>query len=255
MTAPPDHLALAVRPGSPPAGAAAPMAAMSPVALIAPTPDAAPGTMRGPSGATSGDGGATTSSKGDLVEAAEFDAFYAGSVRRLVGQLYAMTGNAAEAQDVVQEAFVRAWDRRAQLATVDNPEAWVRTVAYRLAVSRWRKARNMAIAWRRHGPPPDVAGPEVDNPALVAALRLLPEEQRRAIVLHHLCDLSVEQVAAETGSPTGTVKARLSRGRAALARHLTDAGEGPHPRPTSARTPAPDAASRRAALTLEDPDA
>lgn len=260
MTAPPDlaHAArfdLAGRPAVHLAPATAPGSAGR----------AGAGTMRAPAGTTAGAGTATRSStsnrtshshsEGDLVEAAEFDAFYAGSVRRLVGQLYAMTGNAAEAQDVVQEAFVRAWDRRAQLAGVDNPEAWVRTVAYRLAVSRWRKARNMAIAWRRHGPPPDVAGPEVDNPALVAALRLLPEEQRRAIVLHHLCDLSVEQVAAETGAPTGTVKARLSRGRAALARHLTDAGEGGPTRPAPSRTSAPDAAPGRAALTLEDPDA
>jgi RNA polymerase sigma-70 factor (ECF subfamily) len=56
----------------------------------------------------------------------------------------------------------------------------------------------------------------VETPLIVAALQRLPEEQRRAIVLHHLCDLSVEQVAAEVGAPTGTVKARLSRGRAAL---------------------------------------
>jgi RNA polymerase sigma-70 factor (ECF subfamily) len=62
----------------------------------------------------------------------------------------------------------------------------------------------------------------VHNAALVAALKQLPEAQRRAIVLHHLCDLSVEQVAAETDSPTGTVKARLARGRAALAQLLSD---------------------------------
>lgn len=41
------------------------------------------------------------------------------------------------------------------------------------------------------------------------------------MVLHHVCDLSVEQIAAETGAPAGTVKARLARGRAALARHLS----------------------------------
>jgi RNA polymerase sigma-70 factor (ECF subfamily) len=57
---------------------------------------------------------------------------------------------------------------------------------------------------------------------LVEALRLIPEAQRRAVVLHHLCDLSVEQVAAETGCPVGTVKVHLSRGRAALARLLAD---------------------------------
>lgn len=186
---------------------------------------------------------------GELVDAAEFDAFYAGSVRRLVGQLYAMTGDRAEAQDVVQEAFVRAWDARAQLSQTRNPEAWVRTVAWRLAVSRWRKARNATIAWRRHGPPADAMEPSIDNTVLVAALRRLTEEQRRAIVLHHLCDLSVEQVAAETGAPVGTVKARLSRGRAALAEHLgageaTGTAEVPDPR-TGGRSPSRSAQVRR----------
>lgn len=62
----------------------------------------------------------------------------------------------------------------------------------------------------------------------MAALRQLPQAQRLAIVLHHLCDLSVEQVASETGAPVGTVKARLSRGRAALAKQLgTDEADEP----------------------------
>lgn len=155
----------------------------------------------------------------------EFDAFYAASSRRLVSQIYAMTGDLAESQDAVQEAFVRAWDHRRRLASTEHPEAWVRTVAYRIAVSRWRKARSAAAAWRRHGEPDPVPEPEPTNAALVAALRRIPEAQRRAIVLHHLCDLSVEQVAHETGAPVGTVKARLSRGRAALAQLMSDPTE------------------------------
>ena len=63
-----------------------------------------------------------------------------------------------------------------------------------------------------------------DHVALVHALRELPEAQRRAIVLHHMCDLPVVEVAAETGVPVGTVKARLSRGRTALMSLL---GDGP----------------------------
>ena len=70
-----------------------------------------------------------------------FDAFYAASFGRLVGQIYAMCGSVTEAQDCVQEAFIRAWDRRRTLDVDQAPEAWVRTVAYRLAVSRWRRAR------------------------------------------------------------------------------------------------------------------
>jgi RNA polymerase sigma-70 factor (ECF subfamily) len=58
--------------------------------------------------------------------------------------------------------------------------------------------------------------------ALVAALRQLPEAQRQALVLHHIADLPVQAVAREVGVPEGTIKARLSRGRAALAALLTE---------------------------------
>ena len=160
------------------------------------------------------------------MEAAEFDAFYLASVHRLVGTLYAMTGDLAESQDVVQEAFVRAWDHRAKLDRCQNPEAWVRTVARRLAISRWRRAQTLVLAWQRHGPAPLIEPPDLPDPELAAALRQLPVAQRHAIVLFYLCDQSVEQVAAETGAPIGTVKARLSRGRTALARSL--AGKNLH---------------------------
>jgi RNA polymerase sigma-70 factor (ECF subfamily) len=157
------------------------------------------------------------------VDADEFDDFYGATVDRLTGQLYAMTGDLAEAQDVVQEAFVRAWQRRRSLSSAEHPEAWVRTVAWRLAVSRWRRMRNSLAAGRRQAAQ---AGqqrpPSVDSMALVAALRQIPETQRVAIVLHHLCDMSVDQVAIETGVPVGTVKARLARGRAALAPFVND---------------------------------
>ncbi len=157
------------------------------------------------------------------MDAAAFDAFYVESFPRLTGQVYAMCGDLTEAQDCVQEAFVRAWDRRRVLDEAQSPEAWVRTVAWRLAVSRWRRS---LLALR----PPDRARtaplttpePDVGHVALVRALQQIRPEQRRAVVLHHLCDRSVAEIAAETGVAVGTVKARLSRGRAALAVLLTD---------------------------------
>ncbi|TQK52683.1 RNA polymerase sigma-70 factor (ECF subfamily) [Streptomyces sp. SLBN-118] len=168
-----------------------------------------------------------------LVTEEEFDTFYAASFPRLVGQLYALTGDHGEAQDVVQEAFVRAWDRRVHFLADAAPEAWIRTVAMRLAVSRWRRARRWLELVRHHPPADRTPGPGPEHTVLVEALRQLPEAQRQAVVLHHLCDLSIEQIAAETGSPAGTVKARLSRGRAALAKLLSpeesaDEREGSH---------------------------
>ena len=75
------------------------------------------------------------------MDAEEFDDLYAASFGRLVHQLHAMIGDRDEAQECVQEAFVRAWSHRRRLDRSHAPEAWVRTTAYRLAVSRWRRAR------------------------------------------------------------------------------------------------------------------
>jgi RNA polymerase sigma-70 factor (ECF subfamily) len=69
------------------------------------------------------------------------------------------------------------------------------------------------------------AEPSVSRVALTRALQQLPINQRRAIVLHHIYDLSVADIARETGVAIGTVKARLSRGRAALAVLLNDHSE------------------------------
>lgn len=156
------------------------------------------------------------------MDSESFDAFYHASFSRLVGQIYAMCGNVTEAQDCVQEAFIRAWDRRRVLDLEQAPEAWVRTVAYRLAVSRWRKARKAFLPPDRSRAPSPPAEPDVTRVALNRALQQLPADQRRAIVLHHLCDLPVAEIAAELGVPVGTVKARLSRGRTALAALLAD---------------------------------
>ncbi len=160
------------------------------------------------------------------MDADAFDAFYAGSFSRVVGQVYAMCGDLTEAQDCTQEAFVRAWDRRRALDQAHSPEAWVRTVAWRLAVSRWRRTRlALRAPDRARGPRLTTPEPDVAHTALVAALRQISPEQRRALVLHYLCDRSVAEIAAETGVPTGTVKARLFRGRAALAVLLDDPHE------------------------------
>ncbi|MDQ0794264.1 RNA polymerase sigma-70 factor (sigma-E family) [Streptomyces sp. B1I3] len=152
----------------------------------------------------------------------EFEEFYAQRAARLTGQLYVMLGDLHEAQDVVQEAFVKGWNRRRQLDRDGQPEAWIRTVAWRLAVSRWRLRRRTADAWTRTGAPPDIDGPGPERVALVEALRGLPPRQRRTLTLHYLCDLTVEQIADETGLSASTVKTHLVRGRAALAHRLQD---------------------------------
>jgi len=152
----------------------------------------------------------------------DFDGFYRDTSRRLLRYAYGLTGDANEAQDLVQEAYARAWQRRRRLAGYDDPEAWLRLVVNRLATDRWR---HMGVRRKRAAaaPPPDaVAAPTEDVVVLVQAMRALPAAQRRALALHYLLDRSVAEIAAETGVPTGTVKSWLSRGRAALAIRLSD---------------------------------
>lgn len=154
-------------------------------------------------------------------DSADFDAFYIATVRRVVLYLYAACGDRSEAQDIAQEAFARAWQHWSKVAAYDDPEAWVRTVAWRLMINRWRGLRRWLAARARMGPPIDATdSPSPDRVAIVGALQRLPQPQRQVIALHYLLDMSVRDIAASVGVPEGTVKARLSRARAALARLL-----------------------------------
>ncbi|GAB3938511.1 SigE family RNA polymerase sigma factor [Micromonospora vulcania] len=158
-----------------------------------------------------------------MRDAEEFDAFYAACAGRIVGHVYALTGNRSEAEDAVAEAFMRAWQRWPTVREADSPEAWVRRVASRTAVSSWRKTFNRIRAHRRAAVDQGVPGLNEDHVALLQALQRLNPNQRRAVVLHHLNDLSVAEVAAEMQAPIGTVKTYLARGRRAMAELLNEA--------------------------------
>lgn len=146
---------------------------------------------------------------------------YATSYRRLVGQLTGVTGDPVEAEDVVMEAFVRAVGSRSFLAA-NNPEAWLRTVAVNVSRTRWRRSRFFRDVSHRLVAEEAYADLPEDRLVLLAALRRLPAAQREAIALHHLADLPVHEVAEAVGAPVGTVKARLARGRTALAALLAE---------------------------------
>lgn len=154
-----------------------------------------------------------------------FVAFYEATWRRTVACAYGMTSDLAAAEDLAQEAYCQAWRRWRKLREYDDAGAWVRLVATRLAVSRWRRARTSIDFLARSRDPEPVGPPSEATVLLVAALKQLPEASRRAVVLHHLGDLSVAEIARIEGCPEGTVKGRLTRGRAALAEILGTTAE------------------------------
>lgn len=135
--------------------------------------------------------------------------------------IYLSTGDLDRAEECVQEAMVRAWQRWNRFHS-DDPVRWVQQVAWRLAVSDWRGRKRLAKALVRHGattrletPPPDAAILEVEG-----MLQALPKDQRTVVVLHYLEDVPVAEVAEILGVPEGTVKSRLSRARTKLADRL-----------------------------------
>jgi RNA polymerase sigma-70 factor (sigma-E family) len=152
-----------------------------------------------------------------VAEVVDLTELYEASYGRLVAQLYALCGDMTTAEDVVQDAFVTAIRKRRQLAQVHNPEAWLRTVAVNRLRARWRHA---AVVRRLQ---PRVPGPQVPvevgphHVALVTALAELALDLRLVVVLHHVADLGTAEIAVQLGIPEGTVKSRLSRGRARLA--------------------------------------
>jgi RNA polymerase sigma-70 factor (ECF subfamily) len=152
-----------------------------------------------------------------MRDSATFGEFYGATAPKVVAQVYAMIGNLPEAEDAVQEAYARAWSRWQRVGAYADPMGWVRTVAYRIAVSNWRRSRTRLMAHLRAQATQPTPALSADTVALVTALRQIAPSQRRAIVLHHLAGLSVREIAEETGSSQSAVKAQLSRGRQALA--------------------------------------
>jgi RNA polymerase sigma-70 factor (ECF subfamily) len=153
---------------------------------------------------------------------ADFEECYAAHFHSLTLQLNAYLGNLSEAQDMVQEAFVRALARWDTIARYADPPAWVRRVAWNLATSGWRRRRT-ALNFMRRQREEHVPAPGPDRVALTRALAALPDVQRRACVLFYLAQLTIAEIAEQEDVAEGTVKSWLHRGRTALAAQLTEA--------------------------------
>jgi RNA polymerase sigma-70 factor (ECF subfamily) len=154
------------------------------------------------------------------VDSAEFDDFYRGTARRLLQYAYGMCGDLGAAQDLTQEAYVRAWRQWRRIRAYEHPEAWLRLVVNRMCTDWWRRLavhKRLPVDRLEHAP-----APSENSVLLTAALRQVPPAQRRVLVLHYLIDMSVSDIAAETGTSIGAVKAHLSRGRERLAEILGD---------------------------------
>ncbi len=141
----------------------------------------------------------------------EFDELFASAYSAIARSAALVVRDQEVARELAQDAFVKALLHWKRVRTYDNPTAWVRTVAFRMALRA--KAREPRPVRAVEGAVGD-ATPDVD---LLRAISQLPRMQRAAIALHYLDDLPVEEVASTLGCAPSTARVHLHRGRARLA--------------------------------------
>lgn len=151
---------------------------------------------------------------------ADFTAFYDREAARLVRSVALSVGSPGLAEDVVAEAFARAWSRWPQISRYERPAAWVMRVALNETRSRARRQR----VERRKAPviasPDAVAGPQPPATDLWKAVARLPQRERTLVALRYVADLSQPEIAELLGVPVGTVASGLHRARQRLATAL-----------------------------------
>ena len=149
-----------------------------------------------------------------------FPAFYRREYPNMVAIAAAVSGNRAIAEDLAQEAMLRAhrhWDR---VSAYERPGAWVRRGTINLALSAAKRAaaefpRVLRLAERSTLPEPDVADDRIWK-----AVAKLPGNQRAAVALHYLEDRPIDEIADILEISAATARVHLHRGRKALASTL-----------------------------------
>ena len=149
---------------------------------------------------------------------ASFDEFYVANHRRLLRLAVTLTGSREVAEELAQEAMIRALKHWTRVQAFERPDAWVTRVLCNLATSRGRRLTVEArFLVRLRGERKHAVEPNTDNAMLLDAIRRLPRRQAQAIVLFYFDDESVQSIAVILECPENTVKTLLRRARGALA--------------------------------------
>ena len=134
----------------------------------------------------------------------------------------AILGDAQEAEDAVQEAFLRYLEKRPELRDGEHEKAWLLKVTA-------NRCKSILRSRRRH-PAEELLdiypAPDQESRELVEAILTLPPNQRSAVHLHYYEGYTSEEIGAILGQRPGTVRSHLSRARDALRRYLTEGEEG-----------------------------
>ena len=180
-----------------------------------------------------------------LSRSAQFEKTILPHEPSLYGPAMSLTRSSAEAEDLVQETIVRAFDRFDTFRSDGSPRAWLHTIMRNLFYNAYRKksreprhisldqfdasAGNAADALIESAvsPGPSLASPErlvlsqLEGDAIMKAVNALPSDYREVVVLADVQGLAYQEIAERLAIPVGTVRSRLSRGRERVRRALS----------------------------------
>jgi RNA polymerase sigma-70 factor (ECF subfamily) len=149
-------------------------------------------------------------------EPRSFETFFASEHARLFGALCLITADRSEAEEIMQDAFLRLWERWDRVAVVDDPSAYLFRTAMNVFRNRYRRA---ALALRKSisvAPTEDALATIEDRDVVVRALRGITPDQRAAVVLTGYVGLTSEEAGNLLGMQAGTVRTLATRARAAI---------------------------------------
>ena len=147
----------------------------------------------------------------------DFVAFVSASSPTLLRTAWLLCGDAAQAEDLVQEAFERVYLKWGRVSRDGAPLAYTRRVLVNLNTDRWRRTHRETVTdGVRESVGADSYRGSDDRDQITRLLQSLPRREREVIVLRHYADMSEQDVARTLGVSVGTVKSSASRGLATL---------------------------------------
>ncbi len=175
----------------------------------------------------------------DAVLASEAQArFVAENMRRIFLLIYRMVGNVADAQDLTQEAFIKALQKQDQIKDLAKAGHWLSRIASNTAIDFLRRSGRISFTDLDDLPGPMTASPR-ENPeqsllraergrGLEASLEVLTDRERTALLLRDVEDMSAGEVAAELNCSKATVRSHIANGRVKLRKYFENQASGLH---------------------------
>jgi RNA polymerase sigma-70 factor, ECF subfamily len=155
------------------------------------------------------------------------EALYLSYHRRLARFLSRFTSRYENVEEIINDTFMAVWQRAKDFRNASQVSTWILAIAYRTALNSLRRQKNHAAAQNLADSPEQAVDPMLEAEVqdwLNRGLNHLPIEQRLTLELACHMGHSLEEIAAITGSPVGTVKARMFHARQKLRQYLPALG-------------------------------